>query len=334
MQKSSNTETTTLNQSKKIEIIIEDKNNSSTPFNSNSKSILVKNRRSMSTNPISSYQNSIILNRRPSKSVFGRSFHDTSMLSRPSICLSSLSKPEYFKYFRSNPRLNSFYRRHSLAYSTKFNTYEHSKSKLEMRNGTLDDDDFGEDKKSPFPKISVVKNANNNLKFGSILSTTGQCALLKAYEDELYNQIRNKYPKTPIPRISTCIFNSRVNHENKQKLLDSSTLISLDTYSSNSLIADSNVMTTHDMTDKSTISVGLFSSSKNNLTNPVDDLNKLRINKQIDDAMQILDEIGKEKLFTKPKFNAELEENSKMKDIVRKYERWQKRWSRMFDEMF
>jgi hypothetical protein len=94
-------------------------------------------------------------------------------------------------------------------------------------------------------------------------------------------------------------------------------------------------MTTHDMTDKSTISCGLFSSSKNNLANPVDDLNKLRINKQIDDAMHILDEIGKKgESISRPKLNAEMEENSKMKEIVKKYERWQKRWSRMFDELF
>jgi hypothetical protein len=62
-----------------------------------------------------------------------------------------------------------------------------------------------------FEKISVLRNSNNNLKLGSILSATGQCAMLKTYEDEMYKQLKTRFPNKTLCRVGTSKFNSIIN---------------------------------------------------------------------------------------------------------------------------
>ena len=46
---------------------------------------------------------------------------------------------------------------------------------------------------------------------GSLLSATGQCAMLKTYEDEMYRQLKSRFPNKTLCRVGTSKFNSIIN---------------------------------------------------------------------------------------------------------------------------
>lgn len=66
-----------------------------------------------------------------------------------------------------------------------------------------------------FEKISVLRNSNNNLKLGSLLSTTGQCAMLKTYEDEMFKQLKRRFPNKILCRVGTSKYNSIINNQSR-----------------------------------------------------------------------------------------------------------------------
>lgn len=134
-------------------------------------------------------------------------------------------------------RRPSVSRRYSLCYQN--NNGKYLVPSMKKKNSTPNcnmvkngDDDEDDDGKSSFIKIPIVKNANSDMKFANILSSDGQCAILKTYEDELYKQIKERMPKKSIPRISTPIYNMKLNKQQKASTSSISTVASNDSVAS------------------------------------------------------------------------------------------------------
>ena len=80
-----------------------------------------------------------------------------------------------------------------------------------------------------FPKIAVMRRASTELKLGSVLSPAGQCAVIKFYEDELYNRLRCRCAADrSLPRMSTAVYNAKLtteennNSNNRRRLVNDS----------------------------------------------------------------------------------------------------------------
>ena len=114
-------------------------------------------------------------------------------------------------------------RRYSYCFQPKYlmpeaNGFFMKKKKNSIANCKHDQEDqLFDDEGESSAKIPVVKNASRDLKFSNILSDDGQCAILKTYEDEMYKQIKSRLPKKSIPRISTPIFNMKLNKKQQNR---------------------------------------------------------------------------------------------------------------------
>ena len=195
------------------------------------------------------------------------------------------------------------------------------------------------------------------LKFTTSLSKIGQCAMLKSYEDELYMKLKLKFPKQHLPRVNTPTFNLQSSATRTNDISTTPSLCSLPSYSS---FASTN----------STITRKTYQSiSSWDLNAPENEqIRKFQVSRQIEEAMEILDDINKIKSDGKESKNQIKEDevdilsnasndyryDSDRRDsfididsidlhkygsndaekAIKKYEKWQHNWSRMLNDMF
>jgi hypothetical protein len=247
----------------------------------------------------------------------------------------------------ANPRLSiCCSRRYSWANPSKSNSLAFNKKKKDSIQSTdckikTAKSDLQEAEAEFVSKISVLKNVDKNLKLGSVLSSEGQCAILKAYEDELYNQIKSRYKsKYNIARISTPEYytSNRRNGSfsyfsnsspSSSSLSSSSTsswssLSSLSSPSSSRNLSNSewNILSSKpSIQQKHQIQTQQSTSSSNLLTK--DERFQLKINKQIERAMSILDVLASNR---KDLYTEQL--------IIKSYEQWHSKWNKLFKKNF
>jgi len=249
----------------------------------------------------------------------------------------------------ANPRLSiSYSRRYSWANPSKSNSLAFNKKKKDSIQSTdckikTVKSDLQVAEADFVSKISVLKNVDKNLKLGSVLSSEGQCAILKAYEDELYSQIKSRYKsKYNIPRISTpdyftsnrrngsfSYFSTSSPSSSSLSSSGSSSWSSLSSISSpssssrNLSNSESNIVSSNKPPTqlKHQIHSQQSTSSSNLLTK--DERFQLKINKQIERAMSILDVLASNR---KDLYTEQL--------IIKSYEQWHSKWTKLFKKNF
>jgi hypothetical protein len=194
-------------------------------------------------------------------------------------------------------------------------------------------------------------------RFSCGLSKIGQCAMLKTYEDELYSKMKMKFPKNHFPRVQTPLFNTNADLKPDKQLSSSSLSRSLSCTSLTSIADDSNPATQR----KTTTSESSWDTTGSGLDS--DNSKKYQISKQIEDAMEILDDLVKIKsgarndtieindlVFDFQKRNDQdgknrptesntcdptsIEETLMIDNTIKKYERWHFNWTRILTDMF
>ena len=216
-------------------------------------------------------------------------------------------------YTDSKP-INGNIRRHSMAFNSHFimpPPPAKPRKLVKIDSFTKTDSDSNINKTdSPFRKISVIKNTHNDNKLGSILSAEGQYSILKTYEDEMYNKLKFRCPNHYLPRVSTPEFNCKFDNSNHRKLsinsLNSdSSCQSTTSFTNNNQNSNSNILNevnfglVEDNDDekltnrfrKMSLPTNGYEMDKTNCNS--DNLQN-KISKQIDYAMEILDDIAHE----------------------------------------
>lgn len=168
---------------------------------------------------------------------------------------------------------------------------------------------------------SACLQAQKDAKLTSSFTKTAQCAMLKTYEDQMFNQLQSLCPHKYLPRIPTPYFNSRTIKENGNLSNDSD-------FSSSS-------------------SMSSFASEFSLKEYPNAELNtkEHQIDKQIGSAMKILDFLSefRTQLNQENQQNVDLgvhftnsykSSSDKLNKIVEKYERWHRRWLKMLDNNY
>jgi hypothetical protein len=174
-------------------------------------------------------------------------------------------------------------------------------------------------------------------RFSCGLSKIGQCAMLKTYEDELYSKMKMKFPKNHFPRVETPLFNTNVDLKQVKKPSRSSLSSSVSCTSLTSLTDDNTLR-------KTNTSISSWDTFENEHSK------KYQVSKQIEDAMEILDDLVKIKslnqiepfrmddlvfnLQVKDQDKASVENSLMIDNTIKKYERWHFNWSRMLTDMF
>ena len=226
---------------------------------------------------------------------------------RRSICV---TKNSDFNAFSLQAARNRFITRFSLPNINKTQHSSIMKSKINKPS-----EDNSRDK--------IMASGKKNSKFSSSLSKTGQCAILKTYEDEIYSQLKMRNPRRNLPRVSTAEFNSKSKSKCSKDLSElgsSSPTLLLTCVDSCCDVADENFTETNVTFEE-------------------------MIEKQIDKAKKILDDIARvnkteqsERDAGQNFFLSENGSNSFWSDrlgsVVRDYEEWHRKWSRMLNKMF
>lgn len=203
-------------------------------------------------------------------------------------------------------------------------------------------------------------------KFGTQLSPSAQCAMLKSYEDELYNRMKVYMPRKKLPRINTAKFLAASRHRRptaamttfkfRQQQQQSDSQMTSSRCSSrfggaetpieeeeelvegeDPLFDDSNH---HNNTNNSTRSsvVGNdyslrleeFAARLRSLER--EEEGQLKIVEHMEKAMKLLDLL--EESCRCCEKSGGLEGKERLESAARKYEKWQRTWSKMLDECF
>lgn len=179
--------------------------------------------------------------------------------------------------------------------------------------------------KNKFRRISVIKNSNNDLSFSNILSIEGKCATIKAYEDEMYAKLKLRFPDVELPRVTTPVFNSKCDLYNK-RAGDDLKMTSFSYSNFDSISTDNS----DDLTEE-------FLSKRINprkMSLPfVNDSRENKINKQIENAMKILDYLEKE---TSSKNNQKSKKSNSTNDLLKilnDYKDWHLKWTLLLDNI-
>ena len=147
-----------------------------------------------------------------------------------------------------------------------------------------------------FPKIAVMRRASTELKLGSVLSPAGQCAVIKFYEDELYNRLRCRCAADrSLPRMSTAVYNAKLtadenNNSNNRRRLVNDSVVGNDEATSL----------------------------------------QYEISEQLERAMQMLDTLSDGSLGGGGGSERSVDEIARLID---EYEEWQLNWTRLLDSM-
>jgi hypothetical protein len=212
------------------------------------------------------------------------------------------------------------------------------------------------DDNSEFESQEEIPVNNKDISFTASLSKIGQCAMIKSYEDELYSKLKSKYPQKDLPRVNTPTFNFQTSSRKSVDSMSTPSLWSMPSYSS----------FTSSLTAKTD---GTIQTPYLNINAPENaELRKHRVSRQILEAKKILDEIKNikkenydpmdndcetETISDLPSSNKySLDKRNSYIDIdsiglhkmrlennpgtlaIKRYQNWQKNWSRMLNELY
>ncbi len=183
--------------------------------------------------------------------------------------------------------------------------------------------------------IELAKSSNQSsdltsFKLSSPMSKTGQCAILKIYEDEMYTQLKLRNPKKNLPRISTAVYNSNSKQRSAMKLKNTECKSSQSSlFSSDSLEDCDEAKAEKDLDEAASL--------------------EYLVHVQIENAISILSELAEYKLNNQQCNFGSLNRNflsvcdsssqsllmdEKFNFIAKRYEVWHAKWSRMFNKFF
>lgn len=172
----------------------------------------------------------------------------------------------------------------------------------------------------------------SNLKFGTTLSASAQCALLKTYEDELYNRMKAYLPNKKLSRVTTAKFQSNVNHRRRGVSFALSRLsrTSLDSLPEHEHEHESDHEHESEKVDENAADNELESKPNDKKPNiktlkdfrSIEDFNKrVEIANHLEKAMNLVGML-------------EQSDAMSINRVARKYERWQLKWQKILDECF
>lgn len=275
---------------------------------------------------------------------FSVSSHRTSL---------SKAKPDY-RYrresmFSSTPIINQYSFKPELK-ASKFVNYENT-GKLRIGGNVLKISTHQprNDKYDSICSMSSISiDYTRNRKFGSSLSKTGQCAVLKCYEDEIFYRLKQRFPYRMFPRVSTPAFELSLNKE-KQK-------------HTHSAVSETNVASPKQWESNSIVSEPACTEPANKHKTE-EKLRSYFVDKQITAAIEILDDLKKisplasdnneciyesvesfagselcetESMMSHQRTLSTLNCDSErfFNQIWKKYENWYSEWSRMLNVLF
>ena len=199
--------------------------------------------------------------------------------------------------------------------------------------------------RSSFMCDSFQNEEANEYRFSCGLSKIGQCAMIKSYEDEIYNKLKMKFPKTYFPRVRTPLFNLNTNPQACSS--------SLSYTASNTLLSLSPSCTSINSFQDCKSNTPLVVSPWDILKHENENISKYSITKQIEDAMEILDDLSKikpetieesvqpitVKLVKMGRCPSFIDNNAATNSLImdntfKKYEIWHFNWTKMLTDMF
>jgi hypothetical protein len=277
--------------------------------------------------------------------------NSTDLLQMSNYSISNRSPKNKFDNRPIISKTPTFARRHSLSLPPRYSLPSiHAVNNRKRLNADIIENqkrcsDASEDQ---YEEMVELKKLQNNLKFTTSLSPCGQCAMLKSYEDEIYKQIKITYPKKIVPRVCTPIYNLKLQmNTNIKKGINSNEFIRESS-------SNSSLLSTHSSYSEDNQLRNVNGSESSHLEDEnFEKIKKYEINKQIQVAMEILDELSKQRklmstsgliaasgLRDKPLslnpnlFYMNVIDSEKMNEIIKKYESWHAKWSQMLTKYF
>lgn len=177
----------------------------------------------------------------------------------------------------------------------------------------------------------------STLKFGAMLSSSAQCALLKAYEDEIHSRMRVFIPYKRLPRVTTAKFVANVKPRRRN------------IFDRQDYWHDQHHQDRSNSTSRSSTSLVSVTENNNEINknlphrNPKKkQLNYSKASIRLLKDYQSIDEFSKrikiaDHLQRAMNLIAMLEncqDSYDVEDVARKYERWQLKWSKILEECF